>query len=307
MILERHPFTGFRLVAGLLLTGIFHPAFCQTIKPGLPGMASSKWISVSNTHAPKRSYQAFGSLSNIYTQEDFFFKFRVPVLHKPNHAIVLTANYRTEQLEYKDAGDNPLHLLSSWNLRSIGVDLKSVLKLNTTSWLISGVHVNQSGNLRDSPKPIPLNYTFSTLYLEKKSDTKEVGMGIITNIGFDRVVFLPVLVFNYTYSSKGGIEISLPRKIAWRYNLSSTDILYIKSETAARGYYIYADNYEAIFRRTDIDNGIAYNKQINKLIGVEAFGGYRVNIGGRLPQEVVPVKQSGFVFSVELFCLSPFK
>ena len=282
--------------------------FCQLLKPGLPGMSPSKWITIKHTQAPGRIYQAFGSSSKTYTQEDLFFKAWIPIVHRPKFALMLGPQFRTEQLEFQSEGENPLHLLSSWNLRSMGMDVRSCINVDSSAWVVMNFNVNQSGNLHDKPQSsVPVNYTFSSVFLRKRSINKEIGFGLMVNKSFDNLTVLPVFVFNYNYSQKGGIEISLPHKIAWRHNLSSSDILYVKTEAMTRSYYIIGTDNEYAFRRTELDMGVAYNKQFNKIFGAEVFGGYRRNINTRLPHEVNAVKSSGFVFTFEIYFRSPFK
>jgi hypothetical protein len=282
-------------------------AICQRVKPGLPGMAPSKWITIQNTQAPGRIYKSFNTPSKRYKQEDIFFKAWIPVIYKDNFAIMLGPQYRTEQLEFRDTGENPLESLNHWNLRSFGMDIRSYVKVDSAAFLVMNFNVNQSGNLYDNHENVPLNFTFSSVYLRKKSLNKEVGFGFMANRSFGRITAFPVIVFNYNFSQKSGIEISLPRKIAWRHNLSSTDILYVKAEVMSRAYWINGTNADYAFRRTELDMGVTYNKQITKFFGAEVFGGYRTNISTRLPGECTGVKTSGLVFSFEVYFRSPFK
>lgn len=289
-----------------LLVCITREAKCQKLKPGLAGMAPSKWITIKHTQAPGRVYSSLGSAPKTYTQEDLFFKAWIPIVHKSGFALMLGPQYRTEQLEFQDNGENPLHLLSSWNLRSMGVDIRSLIRVDSSAFLIMNVNINQSGNLQaQSHSHVPINYTLTSVYLKKKSINKEIGFGIMANRSFDRFTFLPVFMFNYNYSSKAGLEISLPQKISWRHNLSPSDILYVKAEVVTRSYFIVCDD-EYAFRRTELDMGVAYNKQINKFVGAEVFAGYRRNISTRLPDEITAVKTSGMVLSFEIYIRSPF-
>jgi hypothetical protein len=297
---------------GVLCTALIscgNIAIAQSVKPGLPGMAPSKWITIKNTQAPGRVYKTFDTPSKTYKQEDLFFKAWIPIIHKDNFALMLGPQYRTEQLEFRDTGENPLSLLNHWNLRSFGMDIRSYVKVDSAAFLVMNFNMNQSGNLYDQDGAVPINFTLSTVYLRKKSLNKEVGFGLIVNRSFNRLTPLPVFVFNYNFSQKSGIEISLPQKIAWRHNLSSTDILYLKAEVLSRAYWINCpegdDPYA--FRRTELDFGVAYNKQITKYFGAEVFGGYRTNINTRLPGEVTGVRTSGLAFSFEVYFRSPFK
>lgn len=269
-------------------------------------MAPSRWITIKHTQAPGRVYSTLGSAPKTYTQEDLFFKAWIPVIYKPRFAFMLGPQYRTEQLEFESSGENPLHLLSSWNLRSIGVDVRTVARVDSSAFLVMNLNVNQSGNLQDqSNAHVPVNYTLTSIYLKKKSINKEIGFGIMANRSFDRLTVLPVFVFNYNYSSKAGLEITLPKRIAWRHNLSPSDILFVKAEAVSRSYFIVCDD-EYAFRRTELDMGLAYNKQINKFVGAELFTGYRRNINTRLPNEITAVKASGIVLSLELYIRPPF-
>jgi len=282
-------------------------AFCQKVKPGLPGMAPSKWITIKNTQAPGRVYKSLDTPSKKYKQEDVFFKAWIPVIHKDKYALMLGPQYRTEQLEFRDTGENPLALLNHWNLRSFGMDIRSYIKVDSAAFLVMNFNMNESGNLYDQHGSVPINYTLSTVYLKKKSLNKEFGFGFMANRSFGRVIAFPVLVFNYNFSQKSGIEISLPQKIAWRHNLSPTDILYFKSEVLTRAYWINCTEGDYAFRRTELDIGVSYNKQITKFFGAEVFAGYRTNINTRLPGEITGVKTSGLAFSFEVYFRSPFK
>lgn len=295
------------MLIGLVITFTHKSSKCQDLKPGLPGMSPSKWIKMSNTHAPGRVYGT-SSGSNIYTQEDFYFKMWLPIIHKSNFDLLIGPNYRIEQLEFKGSGDNPMQQMAHWQLHSKGLDLTSVFKVNPNSWMMFRFNAKQSANIISSnDKRVPIDYTFSTMYMRKKSMNKEMGIGVLANRTFTKVVAFPILLFDYNFSSKMGVEILLPYKVAWRYNATPSNIFYLQAETMSRSYYLAGTSKEYAFRRTELDLGLGYNRKINKLLGVELFGGYRQNISTRLPSEIRAVKTSGMVFSVELYLKSPFK
>lgn len=278
-------------------------------------MSPSKWITIRNTQAPGKLYRVDGSPTKTYTQEDVYFKMWIPVLNLSKLTLLLGPQYRTEQLEFQSDGENPLRPLGGWNLRSMGVDVRSCLRVDSLAWLGFNLNLNQSGNLRDQPHDnVPINYTFSSAYIKRTAPNREIGFGFMVNKSFNRFAVLPIFMLNYNYSSKGGFEIYLPYKIAWRQNLSPTDILYVRAEAVTRAYWINGGmqginggTQPYAFRRTEADLGVAYNKQITKLIGAEVFGGYRRNISTHLPGEVTAVKTSGFVFTMELYLRSPFR
>ncbi len=283
-------------------------ACAQKLRPGLPGMSPSKWITIRNTQAPGRMYRVPNTNTKTYTQEDLFFKAWIPVVNGSRMTLLLGPQYRTEQLEFQSEGENPLHLLSNWNLRSMGLDVRSCFRIDSLTWLAANLNVNQSGNLHDQPHGnVPMNYTLSVLYLKRQSANREMGFGLMVNRSFGSFNVLPVFMLNYNYSSRGGFEVSLPYKLAWRNNLTATDILYVKAEGMTRSYWINDGENAYAFRRTELDMGVAYNKQFNRVFGIELFGGYRRNISTRLPNEVTSVRPSGLVFSIELYLRSPFK
>ncbi|MFD0999613.1 DUF6268 family outer membrane beta-barrel protein [Ohtaekwangia kribbensis] len=297
----------FRLAIALLFMVNSVIVHAQDLKPGLPGMAPSKWITIKHTQAPDRSFRTSKSKRKTYTQEDAAFKCWIPIMLKTQYSVIAGPQYRTEQLELKSSGENPIHELSNWNLRSIGLDLKSLIMLDSVSWLLVNFNANQCGNLNDvAMKDVPVNFTLTSLFLQKKSARKEVGFGLMMNTLFHKFTLMPVMAFNYNFSKTCGIEMCLPQKIVLRTNLSPTDIVYAKAEAMSRSYYIkYDDKDSSPFRRTELDLGLAYNKQINKLVGVEAFGGYRRNISCYLPEDIVAVKTSGAVFTLELYVKPP--
>lgn len=297
-------FQGFKLVSGLLLFSCQF-AFCQD-KPGIDGMAPSRWITIRNTQAPGRSYKTVDTQEKVYTHEELFFKAWIPVVHKSKFSLVVGPQYRTEQLEFEDKGENALRGMSNWSLRYAGAEVRSMLKVDTSSWLIFGGNVNKSGNFNDNGfGHFPLNYSLSAIYMIKKSNNKEFGFGLLASKNYTGAVALPIFMYHYNFSNKTGIEINLPYKAAWRYNASSKDVLYLKAEAQNRNYLIRLNDTECSFRRTDVDLGIAYNRQFTKMIGVELFGGYRKNVSNRLPTDVEVVKRSGMAFSLELYVRPP--
>ena len=282
-------------------------ASAQLVKPGVPGMAGSRWISVKTSQAPGRTYRFDNQSTKSYTQEDIFFKMYLPVIHKQRFGIITGLQYRTEQLEFDDHGENPIHQLSNWNLRSWGLELKSYKVLDSATVLVAGIQANQSASIDHHPyKNVPVNYTLTTAVIRKLSPTKEIGGGVIVGKGFDRLTILPVFIYNNTYSTKRGIEISLPYKIAWRHNLTPSDIVYLKAEGSTRSYYCNdVDVQSGTFRRTDLDMGIWYNRKITSLVGMEAYGGYKINVSNNLPDRITPVKTSGLAFSLEIYVRVP--
>jgi hypothetical protein len=281
-------------------------ASAQDFKPGLPGMAPTRWITIKKTHAPGRVYQSLNSNAKTYTAEDTYIKAWIPVVLKSKFALAIGPHYRSEQLEVKREHDD-VDQLAAWKLRAIGVDIKSCFALDSTSWLINTANISQSGNIKgNSQSNIPITYTMSSIFTRRKSNNKEIGFGLLVNKSRS-LLFLPVFVYNYNFSNKQGLEISLPHKIVWRHNLSPTDIIYLKAEANIRTYSIRnstIDNLE-LFRRIDADMGVTYNKQITKFMGAELFAGYRQNFSYQLPDEIIAVKNSGFVASFEIYIRPP--
>ncbi|MFZ6010309.1 MAG: DUF6268 family outer membrane beta-barrel protein [Bacteroidota bacterium] len=291
----------------LLIGSCAIPCFAQISRPGLTGMAPSKWITIKNTQAPGRTYKFDQHPLKTYIQEDIFFKMWLPLVHRSKISVIAGPQYRTEQFELQGEGENPVHQLSNWNLRSMGLDLKSCISLDTSKWLMLTIHANQSGNLHDQPQNgIPLNYSISTVYIKKTSDRREFGFGFIANRTFGQFSVLPIFIYHYNYSPKAGLEINLPYRISWRHNLTSKDILYVKSEALSRSYFIVQDaGNHCRFRKTDLDLGVSYNKQFSKYFGTEVFAGYRWNLRQNLPEGVTPIKTSGLAMSLEIYIKPP--
>jgi len=269
-------------------------------------MAPMRWITIKNTHAPGRVYQSLNSNARTYTLEDTYIKAWIPVVFAPRFALAIGPHYRSEFLELKRTSDEN-DQLASWRLRAIGVDIKSCFMLDSSSWLINTANISQSGNIDNNSKvTIPITFTLSSTYLRRRSPNKEIGFGLMLNKS-NSLLVLPVFIYNYNFSNKQGIEISFPHKIAWRYNVTPKDIIYLKSEASIRTYFIRnpaGDKYD-LFRRIDVDMGVTYNRQITRFMGAELFAGYRQNLSYKLPENITGVKNSGFVASFEIYIRPP--
>ncbi|NIJ54385.1 DUF6268 family outer membrane beta-barrel protein [Dyadobacter arcticus] len=292
------------LKPGLSKPGLSKPGLS---KPGLPGMAPSKWLTFRSTHAPGKVYQFSNSGIKKFTHEEIYVRAWLPVVKSKRVTILLGPSYRTEQFELKTPGENPIKNMQGWNLRSYGLDLNSLIKLDSTSWLITTSHMNRSGNIAElSFKQIPINFTMSASFLRKKSVNKEVGAGIMVNQSF-RTTILPIFILNYNYSEQGGFEVMLPKRIAWRNNLSANDILYIKAESVTRTYYLnpLGNNEPDVCRRVDIDMGLTYNRKIGSYVGVELSAGYRKNLSSKLISGAVPIRTSGLAMTFDIYVQPP--
>ncbi|GLU54388.1 hypothetical protein Dfri01_38490 [Dyadobacter frigoris] len=281
--------------------------FSQTLQPGLAGMAPSKWLTIRNTHAPGKVYDFPGAGAKKFTHEEYFFRAWIPVVHSKRVTVLMGPNYRTEQFELKTPGENPISKMAGWNLRSYAMDINSFIKLDSTSWLVTTTNINKSGNLAElSLKQIPVNYTVSATFLRKKSVNKEIGFGAMINKSY-KLTVLPVFVFNYNYADNAGIEMMLPKRIAWRRNLSPNDILYLKAESVTRTYYInsLSGDFPGVYRRVDVDMGISYNKKLGNFGGIDISAGYRKNLSSKLIDGAVPIKTSGLALTVDFYVQPP--
>jgi hypothetical protein len=296
-------------VCVLSMMAFSHGCFCQLARPGLSGMSPTKFLVIRHTQAPGRSLQTSSGSVESYNQEDLYFKVWVPLFYKPRFYFLAAPQYRTEQFEFKQAPMPEISSISHWNLRSVGLDLRACYRLDSTSWLVGNVNINRSGNLADVPdRQVPLNTTATALFMKKISASKELGYGLLVSKGYNRFNVLPVVVFNYNFSAKSGIEISLPHKIAWRHNLSPGNILYVKAEASSRNYTLrYYDNQLKDFRRTDLDLGVTYNKSINRFAGIELSTGYRRNLQMEFPCNIEQVDKSGLTFLFEVYLKPPVK
>jgi hypothetical protein len=297
----------YRKAMVLLLCIVNSNAPCQSLKPGLPGMAPSKWLTFRATHAPGKVYQFPNAQSKKFTNEEFFVRAWLPVVKSNRVTVLLGPNYRTEQFELKTAGENPISAMQGWNLRTFGLDLTSLVRMDSTSWLVTTGHVNKSGNLAEIPlKDIPVNFTVSASFVKRRSENKEIGAGLMVNQSF-RTTILPVLIFNYNYAENGGFEIMLPKRVAWRNNLSPNDILYVKAESVTRTYYINplgTDRHD-VCRRVDVDLGLTYNRKIGNFLGIELSAGYRKNLSSRLVSGAVPIRTSGLAMTFDVYVQPP--
>jgi len=291
------------LLFQVVCTGLF----AQQFKPGLPGMAPTKWIGYRNVHAPGRIYQTAQGSSSRYTLEENFIKAYLPIAIKRHFAIAAAPYYRSEHFEVKSLGVLAGEQLSTWNLRSVGVDLKVLICLDSAGWMINTANVSKSANVSGtSLGDVPLTYTLSSIYMKRRSPNTEMGIGVMVNRSNNFLV-LPVVVYNHNFANKTGVEITLPQKIAWRYNPTTNDIFYLKAEANTRSYFLpqlTSDNHD-VFRRIDVDLGVAYNRSLTSFMGAELFAGYRRNLSTRLPGTVVAVQSSGCFVTFDLYLKIP--
>jgi hypothetical protein len=290
------------IFGGILL--FFTNAECQTIQR-INGLTPMKWITIKHSISPNRVLQYNGQNYSA-DFEDIHAKIWIPLILARQVKVAAGAFYRTEQIETKGWPGSEFSRMNHWNLRSAGIELKAVAQLSDRNSLIIGTNLSHSATIQSLPlRSSPVNFALSGIFMQRKSDNKEIGFGLLYSNNMNNLPCLPIIVWNETFNKRNGIEVSLPYKLAWRHNLSDRSILHFKTEGISRSYFIDQPNTHQC-RRIDVDLGVAYTRLINKWMGFEFFGGCRENISSDLPDNISLKTRPSLAISTELFLIPGF-
>ena len=260
--------------------------FCN---PGILGTARTKGVVFKYEHIPDYGLRSVsshenlsGSNNEVALNQRIEFKAKVPLWIRPGLMVAAGFKYATEQYQFEQTGNtNTLDSeLSGKTLKSIGGTLYVVkpFKGNRYFMLRAGADLNGDYQLQGVKNTRFLRLSFSTLYGIKRDDYTTYAIGFSYNNIFGRSTISPVLVYNQTFNSRWGIELTLPASAILRYSPNPKTFVYATAELNGANYTMRFNHtelatYSTLYlQRSEIRVLLNYEREIYKFLwfGIEA-------------------------------------
>ncbi len=218
----------------------------------------------------------------------------VPVISKNSLIIQLGGNYWDMNYEFANAEalNHPLHrTLSSYNLRTFGLNSTIYKPLNETSFLLFQVAVSMSGDY-EIPEFQDLKYnrySAAALWGKRPNDNKQWAIGLSRTYRAGELNYIPILLYNWTsIRNTWGAEVLFPARAHMRYTLNPRNMLFVGYELEGNSYRIgnrdlaFADTLtgavdELEIRRSELRFRFVYERKLIGFFWFSAQAGYRVN------------------------------
>ncbi len=210
--------------------------------PGIKNKSRSRGLDISYQILPRYSLRPEGlDPIGIIEHSTFSAKLRFPLLDVERLQVLGGFKYVLDEYELDknirqlsdDLGD-----LQEKNFKKTQFDLTGVYAASDRHYiglnLKWGAHGDYEGFFDTDDRYEILRAT--AVYGIKKTENKEVGLGLYYSKSFRNSIILPILIYNCNLGPKTGIEAALPASIMFRYNINSKSIMLLGPEFQSSSY-----------------------------------------------------------------------
>ena len=254
---------------------------------------SSNSLSANNKTVPTPTLNsALGGSekNNIQYNQGLRLSTNFPVVSKKRCLVLFGFSY----LENKYNFSNPSSLsllpqtLNDNGLRSMGASYTVFVPLNAHHFILNQSNFDLSGdyNLREFQPLSTITISSALLFGWKPHERLQVALGISRTYRGGEQSYLPVLLYNYTFSNrKWGIESLLPARAGLRYTANAKNIILCGFLSEGNSYYLgnlMKSNpgipYQQLeLKRSELRVRVIYECAIYKSIWLSLQAGYRIN------------------------------
>ena len=237
---------------------------------------------------------------------------KFPVVRRSDLQIVLGYSYRNEEFAFSsqtsDFQDSFIGLIDDRTLLSNQFNINIVKPTNDIHYLIGRFGMRYRGDYENfiSVSSTFLSYEFAAGFGKKISNDKEWSIILAGDIDKSGLRMLPFFIYNKNLSSKFGVELTLPAKMRWRYNLDPGTLLlfdteykvtsYILDNTKAEEQNLYNpldfDDSHLAFRHAEVEISFNIQKHLFSWIWASAKVGYQISRSSRF--EVAKTREELF-------------
>lgn len=248
-----------------------------------------------------------GSGTSLGPSHGARFNATIPVISKPEMLLMLGLNY----LDQRYTIGKPTGLLGvafdtvravigsdslnrflqqqvgSVGIRSMGLNATLFKPIDKKNFILTQTQLDVNGNfgLPNKTSLSYLRFSFSAVWGRKLHDRLMWGAGVSRNFRAGELGYFPVLLFNYTASSrKWGIESLLPARAHFRYTLNPRNILFAGFELEGTTYTLLTNNDilpRLELRRSELRFRLIYERCLSGFLWASLQAGYRYNFSFR--------------------------
>jgi hypothetical protein len=202
----------------------------------------------------------------------------LPVISNDRLIWQVGANYWGSKFDFANSVVNgQVKAFSSPGLMTAGINTTLFKPLDEKHLLIFQASADLNGAFQNS-KDIStrgVTYSATAIYGWKKSEKNIIGAGLARTYRAGRQIYVPVLLWNRTFSDKWGMELLLPARGHIRRNFSTASMLQFGYELEGNQYHIAREN--SFLQRGEFKPRIIWDQKIAGFIWLQMQAGMRFN------------------------------
>ena len=202
----------------------------------------------------------------------------VPVISNDRIIWQMGANYWGSRFDFANSVANgQVKALSSPGLITAGINTTIFKPLDEKHLLIFQASADLNGAFRDAKDVSSKGITYSAtaIYGWKTSDKNIIGTGLARTYRAGQQIYVPVFLWNRTFSDKWGMELLLPARGHLRRNFSTGSMLQLGYELEGNQYHIPGGN--SFLQRGEFKPRLIWDQKIAGFIWLQMQAGMRFN------------------------------
>lgn len=206
--------------------------------------------------------------------------FNAPVISRNDFIYNIGLTYWNTGLDLANPERSPYFRLLENGLRTTGLNTTIFNPFDSKRFFLLQLNLDANGNYRGFGDVRAEHFTFSgtAIYGWKPNDNLQWGLGLSRTFRAGQLLYIPVLLYNRTFSPQWGCEVVFPARAEIRRNFGTRALLKLGYELEGNTYYlgkIGAD--EVYLRRGELKPRLTYERQLSGFVWVSAQAGLRYN------------------------------
>jgi len=206
--------------------------------------------------------------------------FNAPVISRNSLIVNLGLTYWDTALRLAQPDASPYFQLLQNGLRTLGANATVFKPLDKVHFLLFQANADASGNYTTPGDISGKNFTFSgtAIFGWKPNDNLQWGLGATRTYRAGQLLYVPVVLYNRTFSPQWGVEVVFPARAEVRRNFGTTALLKFGYELEGNAYYVgQAAGSDVYVRRGELKPRLTFERQVSGFVWVSAQAGFRYN------------------------------
>ncbi|GAA3998095.1 hypothetical protein GCM10022408_06040 [Hymenobacter fastidiosus] len=206
--------------------------------------------------------------------------FNAPVISRNSVIVNLGLTYWNTGLDVANPERSLFFRQLQDGLRTTGLNATVFKPFDIKHFALVQLNADASGNYR-KPGDISakhLTYSATAIYGWKPNDNLQWGLGLTRTYRAGQLLYIPVVLYNRTFSPQWGCEVVFPARAELRRNFGTKALLKFGYELEGNAYYLGdAGLGDVYLRRGELKPRITYERQLAGFVWVSAQAGLRYN------------------------------
>ena len=206
--------------------------------------------------------------------------FNAPLISRNDFIFNLGVTYWNTGLDVANPERSPYFQKLKDGLRTTGINTTIFNPFDNKHFFLLQFNLDANGNYRNPSELQSEHFTFSGtgIFGWKPNENLQWGLGLTRTYRAGQLLYIPVVLYNRTFSPQWGCEVVFPARAELRRNFGTKALLKLGYELEGNAYYlgkIGAD--EVYLRRGELKPRITYERQLSGFVWISAQAGMRYN------------------------------